>query len=281
MLIPALLTSLGTIILTLLGVEIREIPPETDLHRALQSIINAAVILVIALNVAQSLVVTLVASGLAAESMRREHRHKTWDLLVLTGQPARSIARGKILAAFWTFRRDIWLVTILRLGLVAMIYETSRQINQVVGLPPIHQGHLIVLFILTILWTVLDSFIAVGTAVAAASVVRFQAMAMLIAFVIRIAGLGLGVMWLSVVCNTMAAAPERSAYAIWGGIGILVFTLTAYLSVLFSEISVRSAGASPHISQVLSQAQTGSPSEHGNIPNLSQLGDEDIVKVSR
>jgi hypothetical protein len=81
MLIPALVTSLAAVILTLAGVELREIPPETDLHRAAQSVINAAIILLIAMNVAQSLVVTLVASGLAMESVQREHRHQTWDFL--------------------------------------------------------------------------------------------------------------------------------------------------------------------------------------------------------
>lgn len=281
MLIPALLTALGAIILTLLGVEIREIPPETDLHRLAQNVINALLILLIAMNVAQSLVVTLVASGLAAESVRREHRHQTWDLLILTGQPARSIARGKILAAFWTFRRDIGLVTILRLGLVAVVYEMFRQANQLVGLEPIHQEHLLVLFFLTLLWTLIDSFMAVGTAVAAASVLQFRAVAMLVAFVIRIAGLFFGVMWLSLVCNMMAAIPEKSTYAVLGAIGLLVFAIIAYLTVLISEISVRSAGASPHISQFLSQPEAATPSEDEDIPTLSQLVDDETIKASR
>lgn len=285
MLVPALITAVVAVGLTLAGVELREIPPETDLHRAAQSVINAAIILLIAMNVAQSLVVTLVASGLAMESVQREHRHQTWDLLILTGQPARSIARGKILAAFWTFRRDIGLVTILRLGLVALVYEMYRQGNLLIFEEPIHQGHLLVLLFFTVVWTLIDSFMAVGTAVAAASVLRFRAITMLIAFAMRIAALVFGVMWLSLVCNTLANVPDRPGYAIFGAIGLLVFAIVAYLSVLFSEISVRSAGASPHISQILSQdhppTTVSFSVDPDDIPSLSQLVDDETLKASQ
>jgi len=278
MLVPALVTALVILALTLTGSEIHEIPPETDLHRAIQSVFNAAAILLIAMNIAQSLVVTMVASGLAAESVGREHRHHTWDLLILTRQPARSIARGKILAVFWTLRRDLGFVVILRMGLLAMVYELSRQINQAIGLAPLHQGHLVILLALTLLWTVIDSFMAVGTAVAAASWLRFRGIALFVAFSLRVLVLAFGVMWLMLVCNTMAAVPNRPSFAILGAIGLLVFSLMAYLSVLIAEMTIRGAGASAYISQPISQTPPSSPSMPENIPNLSQTHESGTVK---
>ncbi len=279
MLVPALLTAVIVVVLTLAGVDMREIPPETDLHRALQNVVSAAIILLIAMNVAQSLVVTLVASGLAAESMRREHRHQTWDLLILTGQPSRSIARGKILAAFWTFRRDLAFVVVLRLGLVAMAYAFFRQINQDFGLESLHQGHLLILLALTILWTVVDSFMAVGIAVAAAASVRFRGVTLFVALGLRLLALVGGVIWLTVVFNTMAAAPDQVGFVVLGGIGLLVFAIAAYLSVIIAEIAVRGAGASANISQPISQTPPAPPLTPENIPNLSQTAESSSVKV--
>lgn len=77
----------------------------------------------LAMNLAMYLVLTLITLALAANSISREKRGKTWDNLLLTGVSARQIVWGKwwaTLAALWG---DHAIASSLRLGIVAwMVY---------------------------------------------------------------------------------------------------------------------------------------------------------------
>jgi len=100
----------------------------------------AASTLLIAMNVALYVVVTLVSLGLSASSIGREKQGKTWDSLLLTGVNARQIVLGKWSATLHTLWPDFALVWMLRLGMIAwliaigggeFLYHTS-----LAGLPP-------------------------------------------------------------------------------------------------------------------------------------------------
>ena len=75
--------------------------------------------LLVAMNIAMYLVLTMITMGLASNSISREKRGKTWDSLVLTGVEAHQIVWGKwwaTLAALWS---DHAAAALLRLGIVA------------------------------------------------------------------------------------------------------------------------------------------------------------------
>jgi len=75
--------------------------------------------LLVAMNLAMYLVLTMITLALASNSISREKRGKTWDNLLLTGVDARQIVWGKwwaTLAALWG---DHAAAALLRLGIVA------------------------------------------------------------------------------------------------------------------------------------------------------------------
>lgn len=75
--------------------------------------------LLVAMNLAMYLVLTMITLALASNSISREKRGKTWDNLLLTGVDARQIVWGKwwaTLAAMWG---DHAAAAVLRLGIVA------------------------------------------------------------------------------------------------------------------------------------------------------------------
>lgn len=120
----------------------------TEVFPALASAISAPVLafgfaastLLIAMNVALYVVVTLVALGLASASIGREKQGKTWDTLLLTGVSARQIVQGKWWATLSTLWPDFALVWMLRLGMIAWLVtiggEEFLYHASIAGLPP-------------------------------------------------------------------------------------------------------------------------------------------------
>ncbi len=64
--------------------------------------------------------ITLVATGIAAEGIMRERTRETWDSLIATSLTARDILRSKMVAALWRLRVILaTLVALWTIGLVA------------------------------------------------------------------------------------------------------------------------------------------------------------------
>lgn len=249
MLVPALLTSVVATVVALFNVPILEafLVNQDSFGTWVNNIVSTGLVLMLAMNIAHTLVLALVSAGLAAESIQREHRRKTWDLLLLTGQSARSIARGKITAAFWTLRRDLLMVVILRLGLISVAYVVSRQGPLMFGAPVPNEGHLAVLLLVTALWTITDSFAAVALSIAAAALpARVRLMGVLGGLLLRVALMASGILWLMTVFGAMNGSPDRPTYAALGVVGLLVYVIFAYCAVWLAEFALRFAGASPH-----------------------------------
>lgn len=75
--------------------------------------------LLVAMNLALYLVLTMITLALASNSISREKRGKTWDNLLLTGVDARQIVWGKWWATLAAMRGDHVAAALLRLGIVA------------------------------------------------------------------------------------------------------------------------------------------------------------------
>lgn len=74
--------------------------------------------LLVAMNLALYLVLTMITLALASNSISREKRGKTWDNLLLTGVDARQIVWGKWWATLAAMRGDHIAAAFLRLGIV-------------------------------------------------------------------------------------------------------------------------------------------------------------------
>ena len=82
----------------------------------------------VGMAVATDIVVTLVALALASNAVVREHQNNTWDLLLLTGLSARRFVLGKWWASVLVLRRDFISVTILRAGLVSLLFLSPQSV---------------------------------------------------------------------------------------------------------------------------------------------------------
>lgn len=102
---------------------------------------GAAPALVLTMNIAQFVVVTMMSFGLAAHSISREKEGHTWDMLILTHVSARQIVWGKWWASATVLARDHLLLALLRLGVAAYMMVNFRPFvlypPTVLGFPPV------------------------------------------------------------------------------------------------------------------------------------------------
>jgi hypothetical protein len=219
-----------------------------------------------------------VSTALASDSIARERRNHTWDLLLLTAQPAQRIARGKIWASLWALRRDHMFVVILRLGLLGYGFGLVRELAAAFpGEIALNVGHLLLLTMATLLWSGADAIAGVALSVAAASLPGLRAVANMIALGVRsLLFLG-GIAWI-VVCIILASQePFGTRYLIAVVAGALTLAALTVLSVAWAGIAVKIAGAA-RLSQVISQsARLISADSQQNIPNISQPNPTDAA----
>lgn len=117
MLVPGLLGALYYTVLATLSLPLTD----TGDNDALLTFLTTITILMIVMNVAQYLVVTLVTLGLAARSITREKQNRTWDTLLLTNIDARTLVWGK----WWASLRAVWgdhaMIGLLRVGFIGWV----------------------------------------------------------------------------------------------------------------------------------------------------------------
>ncbi len=76
--------------------------------------------------------ITLVASGMAAESMVRERARETWDSLIATPLTARDILRSNMLASLWRMR--VILATLLTLWTIGLATGSLHPVGYLLSL---------------------------------------------------------------------------------------------------------------------------------------------------
>lgn len=133
--------------------------------------------LLVVMNIALYVVVTMVTYGLALNSISREKQGKTWDTLLLTEVSARHLVLGK----WWATLRALWgdhtMVVLLRLGFtvwlitelvrLAMVSSTPiLWVDTVIGTPV----YVLALLFLVVVYTVVDMGFTVALGVLSAVV---------------------------------------------------------------------------------------------------------------
>jgi hypothetical protein len=117
--------------------------------------LSIGMVMLLIMNIALSIVVTMISFGLASNSIIREKRGKTWDNLILTNINARTLVLGKWMASMYALYGDYILVGFLRLGMVAWLVTGFSEL-----LPPYTLSapiHLLLMSVLVILYTLIDA----------------------------------------------------------------------------------------------------------------------------
>ena len=271
LLIPALIMAVYSFFaVALFGVDLPAVPIFNEIQTTGDSLYTIGALTLVTMNLAHYLVVALISSGLAIFSVQREYRNHTWDLLVLTRVNAWQIASGKIAASLWVLRRDLMIVTMLRIGLVAFILDFVRPAYPAANVPDTSQ--ILIVSIFVIAWTGLDMMLSVATATASALIPQGRVFLMPLTFAARAMTTFGGVIWIGRVIHLVYAVPDGVDYVVTGLLGITVFTLLALGALKIAEFSAQLAHASPrNISQPITQNRPP-PQGQGvpNIPSLSQ-----------
>lgn len=268
LLIPALIMAvIAFVAVGLFNLDLPPVPILDQIQTPLDSVYTAGVLTLITMNLAHYLVVALISSGLAIFSVQREYRNHTWDLLILTRMSAWQIAGGKIRASLWVLRRDLAIVTLLRIGLVAFVLDFVRPAysNAALGI-----GQMLIVTALVVVWTFLDMVLAVATATASALIPQGRVVMMPLALVARIISTFGGIVWIGRVIHLLYAEPASSQYAVIGLLGLVVFAVLAAGALKIAEFSAQLAHASPRkISQPISQSTP--PAQGHSVPNIPSL----------
>lgn len=271
LLIPALIMAFYSFFaVTFFGVDLPAVPIFNAIQTPLDGLYTIGAVTLFTMNLAHYLVVALISSGLAIVSVQREYRNHTWDLLILTRVSAWQIASGKIAASLWILRRDVAIVTVLRIGLAAFALDFVRPAYPVAAGPI--TAHILIVTVLVVVWTLLDMILSVATATASALIPQARFIFMPLTFAVRAITTFGGVIWMGRIIHLLYSAPESPDYIITGLVGIAIFTVLTLGALKMAGYAAQLAHASPRkISQLITQT---SPSIQGqgapNIPSLSQ-----------
>lgn len=271
LLIPALIMAVYSFFaVAFFGIDLPAVPIFNEIQTTGDSLYTVGAVTLVTMNLAHYLVVALISSGLAIFSVQREYRNHTWDLLVLTRVNAWQIATGKIAASLWVLRRDIMIVSVLRVGLVAFLLDFVRPAYAIPAGPD--TARVLSISVFVVVWTILDMMLSVATATASALIPQGRVVLMPLTFAARAVTTFGGVIWMGRVIHQLYAAPDRLDYAVTGLIGVVVFAMLAIGALKIAEFSAQIAHASPRkISQTITQTR---PPAQGqgvqNIPSLSQ-----------
>jgi hypothetical protein len=121
---------------------------------------NLGAVHLLAMNLALYLVLTMITLGLAANSISREKRGKTWDNLLLTGVSARHIVWGKWWATLWALWGDHAMAAVLRLGVVAwLVYLMGSEAlyQPIIPFLPVILSYLVIGALLLVIYAVIDA----------------------------------------------------------------------------------------------------------------------------
>lgn len=271
LLIPALIMAVYSFFaVAFFGIDLPAVPIFNEIQTTGDSLYTVGAVTLVTMNLAHYLVVALISSGLAIFSVQREYRNHTWDLLILTRVNAWQIATGKIAASLWVLRRDIMIVSVLRVGLVAFLLDFVRPAYAIPAGPD--TARVLSISVFVVVWTILDMMLSVATATASALIPQGRVVLMPLTFAARAVTTFGGVIWMGRVIHQLYAAPDRLDYAVTGLIGVVVFAMLAIGALKIAEFSAQIAHASPRkISQTITQTR---PPAQGqgvqNIPSLSQ-----------
>ena len=157
LLLPAVLTALAVVTAALIIGTVPDVLVRAYELGYFIDWVRNLLLLMVAMAFATDVVVSLVALALASNAVTREYQGNTWPLLLLTGLSAREMVLGKWWASVLVLRRDFISVTILRVGLVSLLYLTPPTLLIADWSLTVRLGAYLLAILLTLAFSVLDA----------------------------------------------------------------------------------------------------------------------------
>lgn len=159
MLLPAVLITFYALILVIFNLPLIWNPINPNFG---DSLISIGVVALIVMNISLYLIVILITLGLSSNSITRERKGLTWDVLLLTNVDSRQIVLGKWWASLVALWGDHAMIGFLRVGAVCGVvvsltpYMGIQLAPAPLGLSPV-LWHSAVLSLIFIAYTVIDA----------------------------------------------------------------------------------------------------------------------------
>jgi len=196
MLLPAILITFYFMILVIFGLPMTWNPVGNAFA---DNLIELGFVALIVMNVSLYLIVILITLGLSSNSITRERKGLTWDVLLLTNVDARQIVLGKWWASLVALWGDHAMVAFLRIGAVCLIILSIEPFTGIplapapFGLSPI-LWHSAILSLVFVAYTVIDAMFTAALGVGGSVSTQNASVVSGVIFMVRLMGI-IGFVW--------------------------------------------------------------------------------------
>lgn len=233
MVVPALLYALYVVMLGLLGI----VYPPIVAQQPVGGLLDGGMVALLVMSTSMYIVVTLITLGLAGNSVRREREGHTWDNLRLTDISPAKIVQGKWYASLRALGGDHAMVTVMRLGLVALLVLLAEPITLLLRAAGTQSFvvYLPALIGITIVYSVLDAALTAATGLLASVPGELGgAIIAPLAVGVRLVAMGAAVAWFLLTMHTFFVS-NFQAVLLLTLIGFIAYLLTIGLTLYAAQ----------------------------------------------
>ena len=230
MLLPGVLVTLYLLGIAFLGLPLTHLNPNNN--DFLSNLVDVGLVSLITMNVALYLIVILITLGLSSNSITRERKGRTWDVLVLSNVDARQIVLGKWWASLVALWGDHAMIGFLRVGLVCGAVISTEPFFGA-RLPATPQGispifiHTAILSVILILYTAIDAMFTAALGVGGSVSTHNASLVGGIIFMVRFISIVIFVVWIWSVYRDLREGWGYIITAFWGLAGFSLLTWVA------------------------------------------------------
>jgi hypothetical protein len=234
MVIPAVLITLYAVILVIFGLPFTWSMMSDSFW---DNLIEIGIVLLIVMNVALYLIVILITLGLSSNSVSRERKGRTWDVLLLTNVDARQVVLGKWWASLVALWGDHAMIAFLRVGAVCMIVLGIQPLMGI-RLPPAPLGisptlaHATVLSVMMVTYTAIDAMFTAALGVGGSVSTQNSSVVGGAVFTARFISIGVFLFWVVRLYNSLVT---DWGYILVGLLGLVVFALFTWIALRVGE----------------------------------------------
>ncbi|MDX2078256.1 MAG: hypothetical protein SFZ02_17620 [bacterium] len=244
MLLPAVLITFYLLAMVILGLSITWNPFSGDIGATLISI---GFVSLIVMNVSLYLIVILITLGLSSNSITRERKGLTWDVLLLTNVDARQVVLGKWWASLVALWGDHAMIAFVRVGAVCAVvltlepYMGIRLTPAPLGISPV-LAHTVVLSLIAIAYTAIDAMFTAALGVGGAVSSQNSSIVSGMVFTARFVAIAIFIFWVAGMYNEFK---QGWGYIPTAFLGLGIFALFTWIALRVGEWAAVQGEVSP------------------------------------
>lgn len=227
MILPAVLMTFYGLILVIFNISLTWNPINPNFG---DNLISVGIVSLIVMNVSLYLIVILITLGLSSNSIARERKGLTWEVLLLTNVDARQVVLGKWWASLVALWGDHAMIGFLRVGAVCALvlsiepYMGLKLAPAPFGLSPV-LWHSAVLSLIFIIYTAVDAMFTAALGVGGSVSTQNPSVVSGIIFSARFIAILLFGWWVISIYNNLRTGQDYLPVALFGlgGFGLLTW----------------------------------------------------------